>query len=458
MNDLPDDVDRWPRDPYQLLGVARGADEQAVRRAYTQLIRRFQPEFHPEQFRRIHEAYTRLRKSAEPIRPTREELPLSPSQPASKPDPSANQGVIPLASTAESIWKTATEDPERAYAQLLDRCRMPMCDTDDFAAMYWLHRICPDLVRETVATHWLIKGMRRRDPDDLLLHLFRRHMRWYPEEALGDELRSFVVEFPLDSVSHELLRHRWKAASLRDQPQAIVADMDVLRDSLAMSNPNLWVSLLVAAATRLLSFDASHIPALIRTYMEEAHELRGTQPQLHDAFDELEFKLDVHRSWQTMRTSNAPIVQSLSELVTHCWDYDPSELLWSLRRWIAECQVDPERALDRLSSELSPCDPLFAQAEYLLVQGVPRAVRMVITEIGEVENLLVADFLRQITEYDWELLRFDMLRFCLSFGLAPGAVGRQLEFSEMHSTVSRDLSEDRALQLVWLTAMLGTTT
>jgi hypothetical protein len=49
--DLPDDPRRWPGDPFELLGVARGAVEIEIKRAYTRLIRRFKPEHHPEEFR-----------------------------------------------------------------------------------------------------------------------------------------------------------------------------------------------------------------------------------------------------------------------------------------------------------------------------------------------------------------------------------------------------------------------
>src|SRR5688500_12033029 len=54
---LPDDPRHWPDDPFRLLGVEPPATETDVKRAYTRLIRRFKPEHHPEQFRRVREAY-----------------------------------------------------------------------------------------------------------------------------------------------------------------------------------------------------------------------------------------------------------------------------------------------------------------------------------------------------------------------------------------------------------------
>ncbi|HWE31382.1 MAG TPA: DnaJ domain-containing protein, partial [Polyangia bacterium] len=44
-------------DFYQTLGIDRAADERAVKKAYFALVRKFPPETHPEEFKRIREAY-----------------------------------------------------------------------------------------------------------------------------------------------------------------------------------------------------------------------------------------------------------------------------------------------------------------------------------------------------------------------------------------------------------------
>ena len=54
---LPDDLARWPEDPYEVLGVERPSDRSELRRAYTRLIRVFKPERAPEAFRRLRQAY-----------------------------------------------------------------------------------------------------------------------------------------------------------------------------------------------------------------------------------------------------------------------------------------------------------------------------------------------------------------------------------------------------------------
>ena len=57
MSDLPDDVRRWPSDPFKLLGVPRNVPPRDLKRAYTRLIRSYKPEHSPDEFRRIRAAH-----------------------------------------------------------------------------------------------------------------------------------------------------------------------------------------------------------------------------------------------------------------------------------------------------------------------------------------------------------------------------------------------------------------
>jgi curved DNA-binding protein CbpA len=48
-------------DPYQVLGLSPDSDDEAVRRRYLELVRRYSPEHHPEQFAAVRAAYEELR-------------------------------------------------------------------------------------------------------------------------------------------------------------------------------------------------------------------------------------------------------------------------------------------------------------------------------------------------------------------------------------------------------------
>jgi DnaJ-class molecular chaperone len=48
-------------DPYQVLGLPPDSDDEAIRRRYLELVRRWSPEHHPEKFAAVRAAYEQLR-------------------------------------------------------------------------------------------------------------------------------------------------------------------------------------------------------------------------------------------------------------------------------------------------------------------------------------------------------------------------------------------------------------
>ena len=48
-------------DPYAVLGLPPDSDDEAIRRRYLELVRRFSPEHHPERFAAVRAAYESLR-------------------------------------------------------------------------------------------------------------------------------------------------------------------------------------------------------------------------------------------------------------------------------------------------------------------------------------------------------------------------------------------------------------
>jgi len=55
-------------DPYDVLGIDRTADSEAVRRRYLELVRAHPPEREPERFAQVREAYDRLRDPVESLK------------------------------------------------------------------------------------------------------------------------------------------------------------------------------------------------------------------------------------------------------------------------------------------------------------------------------------------------------------------------------------------------------
>ena len=57
MKDLPEDLNDWPNDPFELLNLQRSADARTAKRAYFKLVRKYKPDRFPAEFQQIHAAY-----------------------------------------------------------------------------------------------------------------------------------------------------------------------------------------------------------------------------------------------------------------------------------------------------------------------------------------------------------------------------------------------------------------
>ena len=55
-------------DPYEILGLSPDADDDAIRKAYLELVRRFSPDADPEAFKRISGAYEQVKDEKSRLR------------------------------------------------------------------------------------------------------------------------------------------------------------------------------------------------------------------------------------------------------------------------------------------------------------------------------------------------------------------------------------------------------
>jgi curved DNA-binding protein CbpA len=55
-------------DPYTVLGLPPDSDDEAIRRRYLELVRKFSPEHHPERFAAVRAAYESLRDATTRVR------------------------------------------------------------------------------------------------------------------------------------------------------------------------------------------------------------------------------------------------------------------------------------------------------------------------------------------------------------------------------------------------------
>jgi hypothetical protein len=190
-DELPDDPEHWPSDPYALLGVGWEVDVRELRKRYGQLIRRYKPEQRPEEFRRIREAYDRIlaqatmrdqwRSMAFPA--PNAEPPPPPSNPPPAPiidapipsrDLPDDDHEPPAEEPAETpeIWNASPErwtppPPRRPLASELERlwalAEIGMVD-EAYRGLRELEREHPGSRELAVRRYWLVTAFRELEP------------------------------------------------------------------------------------------------------------------------------------------------------------------------------------------------------------------------------------------------------------------------------------------------------
>lgn len=252
--ELPDDIRHWPKDPFKLLGVDTQADERTLKRAYTQLIRKYKPETSPEQFKLIRAAYEQAQSELEYQARFRQHFPdateeavgpqateqqdLSPSDRHSQSErqeegqgDSANENAFvdekdtgnrkrpgqearPAPKPAEPTpWDLAKQGKIRdAFTKLQaavenDHSLEPVT-ANTFLQMYWLARIFPELQQSHL--HWLAVGIRRFTNSYSIFETLRQATEEDSQVVLSKEISDAILERPGAEGIISYLNLRWQ--------------------------------------------------------------------------------------------------------------------------------------------------------------------------------------------------------------------------------------------------------
>lgn len=316
--DLPDDMTDWPTDPFDLLGVTPGASDADIKRAYTRLLRRFKPEHHPDQFRRIREAYEACQERVAWYRPDSVEVSPPPpppprrvpqAPPASRepvvdrpvtPAPDREPVVDPAINPAppldpiEELWEAAVagNEPE-AYAGLVRICEESPDDATLPLRLYWLLTLTPTLDTHRTRHHWLADALARSKLRGPAVELYRRELETDPEGALDDAFEPgpyFEALTAGGSAAALLGVARWRvsAAGRLGWIGRMRADLSALRDSLVMDDEAGWLGLLVLAAAWVAWADSVETTHYISGEIAQLSHLQLSQSSLFDRMEEVE--------------------------------------------------------------------------------------------------------------------------------------------------------------------------
>jgi HAMP domain-containing protein len=312
---LPDDMADWPNDPFALLGVPPGSADADVKRAYTRLVRRFKPEHHPDQFRRIREAYEACQErnawyrpdpreySPPPPPPPREVVrepvidpQVRPSDSAEPPEPVIDPYVLPAPAgdPVEELWELAIDGREaEAYSGLADLHAAGTAGDTLPLRLYWLLAFNPKLDTTRTRHHWLADALARTRFRGPPLELYRRELETDPVAALeppdepGPYFRALSSGIP-PAAAVAAVRWRIAAAGRLGWTARIRADLDVVRPLLVLSDEATWLGLLVTAGGWAAWWDGMELNHVVTTEAAALAHLQLSQSEQFDRLEEIE--------------------------------------------------------------------------------------------------------------------------------------------------------------------------
>ncbi len=242
-HELPDNIRDWPDDPFALLGVERGADDLTVRRAYTQLIRRFKPEHHPDEFSKIRAAYEACQQQASWFRHDGDDEPDEP-QVVDVPLPKwATPAVVVAENVANSLWNKAIRgDLAEAYNGLVVEA---ITNADVSLRLYWLLTIDPKLDPNRTRHDWLWNALSYAPLQESACELYKRELQTDLKAALDEPYTEiFTISIDVPRLI-ELARYRIAAAARLGRYSLIEFNMKQLKAVLGIDNDSAWASLIV---------------------------------------------------------------------------------------------------------------------------------------------------------------------------------------------------------------------
>jgi hypothetical protein len=333
--DLPSNLDEWPDDPYEILGVAHDANERDVKRAYTRRIKLFKPEHHPLHFRRLRDAYEWICTYglSDTSTPAPDQIVLETASTLwdSSAAPPAGQNPRPAATPADPVaprdrWQQLTAawqqacagDVGEVYANLVAQLALST-DVEIYTRLYWLLFAAPDVDAIRAPVEWLAEGIARYGFNGQLAALYIQELRARPAEATSERCRQMLAAQQQPGAIIDLLAARWLAFDALDiqatyrarWADAIFDDVEQVRPRLRLFDEQ--------ALTRALSMAIEHLSwrptlrgaDLAKLLVDELNQTEFAPRDVYYQLDHMENVLANSGAWRRAQRAHPPKEQAL---------------------------------------------------------------------------------------------------------------------------------------------------
>jgi len=331
--DLPENLDEWPEDPFEVLGVARDASERDVKRAYTRRIKLFKPEQHPLHFRRLRDAYEWICTYAlsDNSTATSDQIVLdtsatlwnpmgpAPATPTPSPAPADQVSSRDRWQQLSSAWQQACAGAtSEVYAKLVAQLEIAS-DVELYTRLFWLLFAAPEIDTARAPVEWLADGIARYGFNGQLAALYIQELRARPEEATSERCRRMLAAQQQPGAIIDLLSARWLAFDALDiqatdrarWADAIFDDVEQVRPRLRLFDEQ--------ALSRALSMAIEHLSwrptlrgaDLAKLLTDEMDQTESLSRNIHYQLDHLEGVIIHSGAWRRAQRAQPPKEQAL---------------------------------------------------------------------------------------------------------------------------------------------------
>lgn len=482
---LPEDLSRWPDDPFELLGVRPGIAPRDLRRAYTALIRTYKPEQFPEHFRRIRSAYEFVLRHVDLFQhfhfeeeveangsgaeddadEATETLPaprrLSSDESDDEPDvPVVQTPVFDLHRDLQEAWELACSGKEAEAYERLRRVHETKPDESDvYLRLYWLLALMPEIDANRTPLDWLLTGVRHTGLGGPLRELLRRELAESPGLSLSESCTQLLRGNARPSALIDLIEIRWRAAQERAQWKVIPDDVGALRERFLDVDEMSWGRLLVLAIDHLAWAPQESTRSAIASWRKELDQAVHLHESLGSEMDRLDFLSGLVKGWR--ECGQLPNQASFVGLIRDSWTRAPGELRLNVQAYLEVVAQHPARFLDHFDAVagVAASDVLTQYGKILIDYAAHSDVEMPPEECSTAATPRVLELLEELDSDQYRRLRPKLMAICLNEAVSPEAVaelvhGRSTYWLAGQTHLSQALTNDWALRYVFLSCWL----
>jgi hypothetical protein len=471
---LPEELENWPSDAWAVLGVSHSADAKSIKRAYTQILKRFKPEQSPQHFQRLREAYdhvqqflawrdkyTEFNNSAEPT----ETVPANTNGNAPEQLASSNEEKnfpieeIPVATLVPEInvlklaWEEITNGKtQEPYARLV-KWHKDLLESEPeprpshgqgYAQAYWLLTLHPLLDKKNSAFDWICIGLQRSGNSWQLLELLEREIDRHPPAVFEPPFLR-CLETATAPVLVRLLVMRWKAAERLQRREIIFSEVEKYRNSISFDEPSGWAILLMTALECNVFNDAPPFVSF-KPYLEEIETL--PQEEIEERLHRWDILLQLAQQWAVFLSYKMPPTwKTLLQLTCCDSQFDYYIAIQKVVAEVAEYPIDAMKAFDRILERCRPAAVLmFAMlSNYCYQRGVRFKDDAPLDHAPLIPQALRNSFTREPYTND---MSAELLQFCLNEAITPLQAAALLEGVSAVKW-SHFIAQDSSVQLIY---------